>query len=125
MTVDRRTLLGASTLAAAALAPGLHKAAAQTPLAPPPPVTQILARYLVNARFEDLPATVRKEGTRTFFNWVGVTVGGSHHETVDHAVAAMSPFAGKPEANLLGRARKARQSQRRADQRHRLPHFRL
>ncbi len=106
MTVDRRTLLGASTLAAAALAPGLRNAAAQTSSAPLAPVTQILARYLVNARFEDLPAAVKKEGTRTFFNWVGVTVGGSHHETVDHAVAAVTPFAGKPEAILLGRAEK-------------------
>jgi len=30
-------------------------------------------------------------------------VGGSRHETVDHAIAALAPFSGKAEASLLGR----------------------
>ncbi|PLP98479.1 MmgE/PrpD family protein [Cupriavidus pauculus] len=66
-------------------------------------VTKTLARYLVAARYEDLPANVRKEGTRTLLNWVGVAVGGSHHETVDRAVAALKPFSGPRQAGLLGR----------------------
>jgi 2-methylcitrate dehydratase PrpD len=66
-------------------------------------VTRALARYIVNARYEDLPANVRKEGTRTLLNWVGVAVGGSHHDTVDRAVAALNPFSGPRQAALLGR----------------------
>ncbi len=66
-------------------------------------VTRTLARYLVNARYEDLPAAVRKEGLRTLLNWVGVAVGGSGHETVQRAVAALAPFAAPPQASLLGR----------------------
>ncbi|VVE83792.1 MmgE/PrpD family protein [Pandoraea sputorum] len=66
-------------------------------------VTRTLARYIVNARYEDLPANVRKEGTRTLLNWIGVAVGGSHHETVDRAVAALTPFSGPAQAHLLGR----------------------
>lgn len=69
----------------------------------PPQVTRILARYIVDARYDDLPANVRKEGVRTLLNYVGVAVGGSHHETIDVAVAALAPFSGPPQAALLGR----------------------
>ena len=98
LTFDRRTaIFGGAASCAAPLLP--LPAAAQTGV---PPVTQILARYIVNARFEDLPANVRKEGTRTFLNWMGVAVGGSHSETVANALSALLPFAGKPEASLMG-----------------------
>jgi 2-methylcitrate dehydratase PrpD len=82
--------------AAAVAAAAAHPAAAQG-------VTHTLARYIVNARYEDLPANVRKEGVRTLLNWVGVAVGGSHHETVERAVAALKPFSGPAQAALLGR----------------------
>jgi 2-methylcitrate dehydratase PrpD len=108
MPLDRRTLLRNSAVTLAALGSRVADANAQTPAAlpAPPPVTQILAHYIVNARFADLPPAVRHQGTRTFFNWMGVAVGGSHHETIEHAIAAMMPFAGKPEANLMGRREK-------------------
>jgi 2-methylcitrate dehydratase PrpD len=93
---DRRTVLAVSLAAPVSGA----AAGAQTS---PPPVTQILARYIVNARMADIPANVRREGCRTLLNYVGVAVGGSRHETVDHAIAALAPFSGKAEANLLGR----------------------
>ncbi|WP_443098509.1 MmgE/PrpD family protein [Undibacterium terreum] len=66
-------------------------------------VTRTLARYIVNSRYEDLPENVRKEGTRTLLNWVGVAIGGSHHETVERAVSALAPFSGPKQASLLGR----------------------
>ena len=66
-------------------------------------VTRILAKYIVNGKYEDLPPAVRKEGVRTLLNWVGVAVGGCHHETVDNAVAALTPFSGPAQATLLGR----------------------
>ena len=76
---------------------------AAPPPQPPPHVTRILARYVVNAKYDDLPANVRKEGVRTLLNWVGVAIGGSHHQTVDIAVAALAPFSGPPQAGLFGR----------------------
>ncbi len=107
MSLDRRTLLRVSTGAAlgAATAPAAAQTAAPpaAPAAPPPEVTRILARYVVGAKAEDLPPEVRRQGVRTLFNWVGCAVGGSRHETVDKAVAALSPFSGRPEANVLGR----------------------
>lgn len=109
---DRRALLcAAAALPVAATLPDLAGAAesdkatasVSAPKAPPPPVTQILAHYIVTANYDDLPGSVRKEGTRTLLNWVGVAVGGSRHQTVDVAVAALSPFSGPPQATLLGR----------------------
>ena len=73
---------------------------------PPQPstVTRALARFIVGARYEDLPATVRKEAVRTLVNWVGVAVGGSRHETIDRAVKALAPFSCSSHAGLLGRS---------------------
>jgi len=66
-------------------------------------VTRTLARYVVNAQPGDAPEAVRKEARRTLLNWLGCAVGGSRHETVDHAVAAMAPFAGPKQATVVGR----------------------
>src|SRR5215475_11913829 len=66
-------------------------------------VTRTLARYVVAARPADLPASIRKEAARTLLNWVGCAVGGSRHETLDIAIAALSPFSGRAEATVLGR----------------------
>jgi 2-methylcitrate dehydratase PrpD len=108
--INRRSFLRAGAAASVAAAtPALSmaaalddKAAAQKTAAQG--VTRTLARYIVNARYDDLPANVRKEGTRTLMNWVGVAVGGSHHETVDLAVSALKPFSGPAQASLLGRS---------------------
>jgi len=74
-----------------------------TPAASTSGVTRTLARYIVQARYEDLPAAVRKEGVRTLVNWVGVAVGGSRHPTIDRAVAALAPYSGAAHAGILGR----------------------
>jgi 2-methylcitrate dehydratase PrpD len=66
-------------------------------------VTRTLARYIVSAKEEDLPASVRKEASRTLLNWVGCAVGGSRHETVGIAISALSPFSGAAQASILGR----------------------
>jgi len=66
-------------------------------------VTRSLARYVLSARYEDLPDAVKKEARRTLLNWVGCAVGGSRHETVDIAIAALAPFSGPAQASVLGR----------------------
>jgi 2-methylcitrate dehydratase PrpD len=97
--MDRRKFLGASALAFAA--PQLAKSAPEP--APVPDVTRILAKYVVGAKYGDLPAPVRKEASRTLLNWVGCAVGGSRNEAVDIAISALSPFFGSEQASLLGR----------------------
>jgi len=70
-------------------------------------VTQTLARYLVNARADNLPQAVRDHAVRTFVNWMGCAVGASRHEAVEIAIAALAPFGGPAQATVLGRAAKA------------------
>lgn len=106
-SMNRRSLLLASagtTLALAAAAPPAATSAepALAPL-PAPPVTDILARFVLDTKPEDIPDAVRKEATRTLLNWVGVAIGGSRHETLDVAISALSPFSGPAQAGLLGR----------------------
>jgi len=109
--IDRRTFLRATTAAAAgAMAPDLalatdnnNKELMAAPSPATPHVTKTLASYIVSARYEDLPGNVRKEGLRTLLNWVGVAVGGSHHETIDVAIDALRPFSGQSQASILGR----------------------
>src|SRR5271168_32666 len=111
---DRRTLLQAA--AALPLTAAVTKtafaqskdAATAAPAAPAQPapvkdVTRKLAHYIVTAGYDDLPANVRKEGVRTLLNWVGVAIGGSRHQTIEIAVATLSPFSGPAQASLLGR----------------------
>jgi len=93
-------LAGLQTVAQAAEAPPKPAEGG----APATGVTHTLARYLVGAKYDDLPANVCKEGVRTLFNWVGVAIGGSRHETVDIAVSALAPFSGPAQASLLGRS---------------------
>jgi 2-methylcitrate dehydratase PrpD len=115
-TTNRRTLLqGAAALpllatgATKAFAQGSEKGTDTAPAKPAPAkepakdVTRKLAHYIVSSTYDDLPANVRKEGVRTLLNWVGVAIGGSHHQTVDIAVAALAPFSGPQQASLFGR----------------------
>ena len=66
-------------------------------------ITRALARHIVAARADQLPSAVRAEAVRTFLNWMGCAVGAARHEAVDIAIKALTPFAGKPQATILGR----------------------
>jgi 2-methylcitrate dehydratase PrpD len=110
-STDRRTILRAAATLPLLAGMSASGASAQVPAAQPvkpasapPPVTRTLAHYIVSAKYDDLPANVRKEGVRTFLNWVGVAVGGSHHQTVDIAASALGPFSGPAKASLFGRS---------------------
>jgi 2-methylcitrate dehydratase PrpD len=66
-------------------------------------VTRRLAAYVVASKYDDIPPPVRKEAQRTLLNWMGCAVGGSRHETLDAAIAALAPFSGPPQATVIGR----------------------
>lgn len=68
-----------------------------------PEVTRKLAEWVVSLKGAQIPAEVRREGLRTFVNWVGCAVGGARHETVDTALRAVTPFSGERIASVLGR----------------------
>ena len=106
MSMNRRSLIGAAGLALATPALKAGEAAeAAKPAAktPPPHVTKILAQWILGSSYDTLPDPVRRESVRSVLNWVGVAIGGSHHETVDVAVSALQPFSGPPQAGLFGR----------------------
>jgi 2-methylcitrate dehydratase PrpD len=67
-------------------------------------VTRILARYMVQAKAEDVPAAVKREALRSFLNWLGCAVGGSIHPTLDRTLDAIGPFVGQAQATVLGRS---------------------
>lgn len=50
-----------------------------------------------------MPAALRHEAARSLVNWMGCALGGAQHETLDAAIAALAPFAGPPQATVLGR----------------------
>jgi 2-methylcitrate dehydratase PrpD len=66
-------------------------------------ITRTLARFVVEHQASAVPPNVRREAARSFLNWMGCAVGGSRHETVGNALAALAPFSGAPEATVLGR----------------------
>lgn len=108
-SLSRRRFLqlsAAGSLAAGALGPSAL-AAESAPAKKSAPVvghpTRELAAFLVTARPDQVPAKVRKEAARTLLNWVGVAVGGAQHETVTRALAALQPFAGAAQAQVVGR----------------------
>jgi 2-methylcitrate dehydratase PrpD len=65
--------------------------------------TRILARYVVESEYASIPAAIRHEAKRALLNWLGCAIGTARHETIDRALAAIAPFAGPPQAALLGR----------------------
>ena len=66
-------------------------------------VTKILAQFVVDSRYADIPEPVRHEAKRSVLNWLGCAVGASRHEGIDIALAALSAFSGPAQASVLGR----------------------
>ena len=66
-------------------------------------VTAELAEWIVELQGAEVPNEVRREGVRTFVNWLGCAVGGSGHETVDAAMRALDPFSGSRTSTVIGR----------------------
>ena len=66
-------------------------------------ITKALAKFVVKHQFSLIPQPVRHEAARSFLNWLGCAVGGSRHETVESALAALAPFSGPAQATVLGR----------------------
>jgi 2-methylcitrate dehydratase PrpD len=97
----RGFLISSSALAFART--GMAQTPAAAPVAAPADVTRTLARYVVSARLQDVPAKTRHEAARTFLNYIGCAVGGSRHKTLDIAIAALAPFSGPAQATVLGR----------------------
>jgi len=107
-SLSRRKFLKASGIALGSttlpVTPLIAEAATAKALASnPPEATRILANWLVESEWRDVPEQARYEAVRSIFNWVGCCLGGARHQTTDRAIAALAEFSGKPEASVLGR----------------------
>jgi 2-methylcitrate dehydratase PrpD len=67
-------------------------------------VTRELARFVVESRWSSIPKEITHEAKRALLNWAGCAIGGCRDEAVDTALAALSEFAGRPQATVLGRS---------------------
>jgi len=65
--------------------------------------SRILARWIVDSRWEELPPAVRHETKRAFVNWIGNPIWGARDVVMERTLAALDPFSGPREAALLGR----------------------
>lgn len=66
-------------------------------------VTEELARFVAESRWSSIPKEISHEAKRALLNWAGCAIGGCRDEAVDTALAALSEFAGPPQATVLGR----------------------
>ena len=69
--------------------------------------TETLARFVTEARRNDIPLETRHEARRALLNWLGCALGGCRDETVERALQAVAPFIGPPGASLIGRSERA------------------
>jgi len=103
MGVSLTGLAGLSASAAAGGIGDLQEQASAGSITVGVDVTRRLSAYVVGSKYDDIPPPVRKEARRTLVNWMGCAVGGSRHETLDAAIGALAPFAGPPQATIVGR----------------------
>jgi 2-methylcitrate dehydratase PrpD len=66
-------------------------------------ITRALAEFASRRDFQSIPGDIRHQAERSLVNWMGCALGGSRHETMAAALAALSPFAGAPQATVIGR----------------------
>ncbi|MBW6399360.1 MmgE/PrpD family protein [Roseomonas sp. HJA6] len=60
-----------------------------------------LAQFVVDSRWDDIPAAVRHEAKRTLLNHVGCAIGVAQDPAVRTALAVMRPFSGAPAATVI------------------------
>jgi 2-methylcitrate dehydratase PrpD len=71
-----------------------------------PPITDLLANFIVNHPSRRWSDEVEEQAHRTFANWVGCAIGPATHETIEAALAAVQELAPSAQASLLGRREK-------------------
>lgn len=66
-------------------------------------ISRALSRFLVESRWEDVPAAVRHAATRSILNVVGTALGGSADAALRRSETVLAGFSGPPEATVIGR----------------------
>ena len=66
-------------------------------------ITRRLVRYVLGSKLDEIPASVQHDAKRSLINFLGCSIGGAQHETIDKVLAATVPFSGPEQATVLGR----------------------
>lgn len=66
-------------------------------------VTQTLARFVAETRWETLPDPVRHEAKRALLNFFAVAIAGCRTEPVEIALKSLAEFSGGKQATVIGR----------------------
>ena len=66
-------------------------------------VTQNLARFVVETKWEDIPERARHEAKRALLNFFAVAIAGCRTEPVELALKTLAEFSGGKQATILGR----------------------
>ncbi|MGZ3285821.1 MAG: MmgE/PrpD family protein, partial [Xanthobacteraceae bacterium] len=69
-----------------------------------PGVTQNLARFVVAARWDDIPEAVRHEAKRALLNVFAVALAGCHAGPVEIALQSLAEFSERRQATIIGRS---------------------
>jgi 2-methylcitrate dehydratase PrpD len=66
-------------------------------------LSRSLAGFLAGSRAEDMPPALRHEAKRSLLNYFATALGGCRDGAVERALGVMTPFAGRPQAAVIGR----------------------
>ena len=69
---------------------------------PKPGITQSLARFVVDTRWEDIPEQARHEAKRALLNFFAVAIAGCRTEPVEVALRSLAEFSGGKQATIVG-----------------------
>jgi 2-methylcitrate dehydratase PrpD len=75
-----------------------------SPMQPRPGTTETLARFVVDTRWEDIPAEARHEAKRALLNFFAVALAGCRTEPVAMALKSLAEFSGGRQATVVGRS---------------------
>ena len=68
-----------------------------------PGVTEVLARFVVDTRWDDLPPQVTHQAKRSLMNFFAVALTGCRNETIESALRTLTMFSGGKQAAIIGR----------------------
>jgi 2-methylcitrate dehydratase PrpD len=66
-------------------------------------ITQNLARFVVDTKWQDIPDTVRHEAKRALLNFFAVAIAGCRTGPVEIALKSLAEFSGGKQATIVGR----------------------
>jgi 2-methylcitrate dehydratase PrpD len=68
-----------------------------------PGVTEVLAKFVVDTRWDDLPPQVTHQAKRSLMNFFAVALTGCRDQTFETALRTLAAFSGGKQATLIGR----------------------